>query len=255
MAVQTTEWIQGASVVICTTSRSASTFMLKDLCKPLVAHLDLKHISMNIGNLPLESDKKEALFKASERNCLIGPVRNQTELEGMDPDRFNFILVTRNIFDASVSRFFHCTQGACEISDEEKNRLIGQGLNACVEEFSTNYANTLTRYLDMLQGRKNWVHLYYEDMVDPGQYRAWLNAFLEPFPAQNEEHRKAIARALFSSTARDHLTVKPEDPKRHDRVKLPGDHLRKVSHEILSKLYSQHGPVLKRLGYQDSLPG
>ena len=252
-------------IVVFTLHKSASMFIHRQ-CELLCGRSGIAYHSPNLpgGGLDARRLLTDKDIWRSRHGC-FAPIRFFVEIPQIE--NYSVILHLRDPRDVLVSMFYsYCYIHPGEILPNTGYRrevaeagidafVLGKasskssgyrgdyGTGGHVEDLIGNLPRRYFDYLDRLVGKPNVMLLKYEEMV--GDYSAWLQKFLLPFPI---EDKRRVVEELAAQ--RQTLTPKRElDVMNHVRHVTPGDHKAKLQGPTIRRLNEIFGDTLSRLGY------
>jgi hypothetical protein len=186
------------------------------------------------------------------RTCagVIGPLRRYEDLPIIDKSQI--ILHLRDPRDALTSFYFSMAQS--HQPNETVSKLRQLARSTSIDQFTFQpsmdgiapaeaFLDVYRTYCDKLLHRDNVVHVSYEQMLF--DFHGWVQSIIEPLPLSDKS--SVIDRLCMRY--KDEFTEKPENDLDHKRQLKPGDHLRKMNIETVSRLNLMFRDVLSQLRY------
>jgi hypothetical protein len=256
---------QRRDIVVFTLHKSASMFIHRQ-CELLCGRSGIAYHSPNLPGSGLDARRllTDKEIWRSRHGC-FAPIRFFVDIPRIED--YSVILHLRDPRDVLVSMFYsYCYIHAGEIAPDTGYRrevaeagidafVLGKasakssgyrgdyGTGGHVEDLIGNLPRRYSDYLDRLVGKPNVILLKYEEMV--GDYSAWLQKFLSPFPIEDKQR-------IVEELAAQRQTLSPKreiDVMNHVRHVTPGDHQVKLQRSTITRLNGIFADTLAKLGY------
>lgn len=172
------------------------------------------------------------------------------------PDFFDdspAILHLRDPRDVLTSCYFSIAYSHVGYTDAQRQAVIDQGIDRFVQERIETFKIRYSRYVRFFLNRPNVTLLYYEDMIAAPE--RWAAQFAHGlFPDLDLVERLRIARGIDKILAKAEQKFTGEDPMKHVRKRLPGDHKVKLRAETIDLLDKEFSVEMAALGYARTQP-
>ncbi len=252
-------------LIVFTLNRSGSMALFR-VCRQLAKAIDITLISSNGGTLRIGQEQfalESEIWLNQPRSC-VGPIRFYVPVPEMDTSRL--LLQLRDPRDVLVSMFYsYCyshpgpvepgqgcraevaKQGidtfVLKLAESEVAPVEGDyGTSANLWDIAGNLMQRYNNYVEHVLPHPNTIFVRYEDMVlNPS---LWLQLVGEAFNCNRAEVLANIQRTFLNNPIPN-----KENPLKHVRQVMPGDHRRKLKPETIQCLNNIFAPILQPLGY------